>query len=647
MATTIIEMFENRVSEHGDYVLLQEKEDGVYRDTTYRETYEKARRFAAGLLSLGVKERNRVALLSEGRNDWLISELAIFYIRAINVPISYKLESEVDLKFRLEHSQTRFVIVSGTQLHKIRKIADKLPLLEFVIVLDEQDVYQGKEISKETIYHMGDDFLVMDSLLLDELRGRIKPENIVNIVYTSGTSSDPKGVMLTHRNYTANVQQAASLTHIEEKSRTLTILPWDHAFAHTACLYTFIHFGGIIASTQVGATSMESLRNIPKNILEVKPNIMMCVPALAKSFRKNIESEIRKKGSLLFHLFRKSLYITYVYNGIGYNRGKGFRMLLKPLVAIYNLIFYKKIRESFGGELCFFIGGGALLDIELQRFFYAVGLPLMQGYGLTEASPVISSNVYEPLKHKLGSSGLVAKGIELIILDEEGNVLPAMGRGEILIRGENVMQGYWKNERATDAALIDGWLHTGDLGYVDHDGFLYVLGRFKSLLINSDGEKYSPEGIEEAIVENSFYIEQCMLHNNQDPYTMLLLVPDKKSIISTLARKFKTKPRDEIYYQEAIRLIYNSIDQLKKGILMEQFPARWLPSVLVIAREPFTDCNECINSTMKMVRDKIVMHYREEMAYAYEPEAKNMFNEMNMENIRKILGCSTFSKIPV
>ncbi len=630
-------MFEDRVSKYGDFVLLQEKKDNAYQDTTYKETREKVRRFAAGLLSLRVKEGDRIGLLSEGRNDWLISELAILYVRAVNVPVSYKLEAEADLKFRLEHSGVRFLIVSGTQLHKIRKIAGRLPSLEFVIVLDEPDAYLEKEISKDTVYNMGDDFLMKDSLLLDVLRGRIQPDDIVNIAYTSGTSADPKGVMLTHRNYVANVQQASTLTHIEEKSRTLAILPWDHAFAHTACLYAFIYFGGIIASTQVGATSMESLRNIPKNIQEVKPNIMMCVPALAKSFRKNIESEIRKKGRFVFRLFRTFLHIVYVYNGIGYNQGKGFRMLLKPLVAIFNLIFCKKICNSFGGELHFFIGGGALLDIELQRFFYAIGLPLMQGYGLTEASPIISSNIFKPKKHKLGSSGLVAKGIELVILDEEGTVLPATGRGEIVIRGENVMKGYWKNEKATEAALIDGWLHTGDLGYMDEDGFLYVLGRFKSLLINSDGEKYSPEGIEEAIVENSFYIEQCMLHNNQDPYTMMLVVPNKRAIINTLSRKFKVKPEKDVYYQEAIRLIYDSLDQLKKGILAEQFPARWLPSVLVIAHEPFSDCNECINSTMKMVRDKIVTHYREEMAYAYEPEAKNMFNEMNMENMRKIL----------
>ncbi len=188
------------------------------------------------------------------------------------------------------------------------------------------------------------------------------------------------------------------------------------------------------------------------------------------------------------------------------------------------IILFKKIRASFGGRMEFFIGGAALLDIELQKFFYAIGIPMLQGYGLTEASPVISSNVLK--RHKLGSSGNIVKNLDLKICDEEGNEMPVGEKGEIVIRGENVMKGYWKNEKATLETIREGWLHTGDMGYVDEDRFLYVLGRFKSLLISDDGEKYSPEGIEETITDRSQFIEQMMLYNNQNKYTSALLVPN-------------------------------------------------------------------------------------------------------------------------
>jgi long-chain acyl-CoA synthetase len=191
-------------------------------------------------------------------------------------------------------------------------------------------------------------------------------------------------------------------------------------------------------------------------------------------------------------------------------------------------ILFSKVREAFGGQLDFFIGGGALLDIELQHFFYAIGMPMFQGYGLSEATPIISSNSLS--KHKLGSSGHLVKWLDLKICDTDGNELANFEKGEILIRGENVMAGYYKNEKATAETIIDGWLHTGDMGYMDNDGFLYVTGRFKSLLISSDGEKYSPEGIEEALADGSKYIEQVVLHNNQSPYTTALLVPNKEQL---------------------------------------------------------------------------------------------------------------------
>jgi long-chain acyl-CoA synthetase len=203
---------------------------------------------------------------------------------------------------------------------------------------------------------------------------------------------------------------------VPEWYTTLLILPWDHAFAHTAGIYTLIASGASMASIQVGKTPMETLKNIPQNIKEIKPVFLLSVPALAKNFRKNIESGVRQKGKLANMLFSAGLSVSYAYNGIGWDRGNGLRFLLKPLHSLFDTILYSKIRENFGGRLKFFIGGGALLDIELQKFFYALGIPMFQGYGLSEASPIISSN--SESRHKLGSSGYLVDNLELKICDE-------------------------------------------------------------------------------------------------------------------------------------------------------------------------------------------------------------------------------------
>lgn len=268
-----------------------------------------------------------------------------------------------------------------------------------------------------------------------------------------------------------------------------------------------------------------------------------------------------------------------------------------------------------GGELKFFVGGGALLDKELQRFYYALGIPMFQGYGLSEATPVISTNT--PKRHRLGSSGILVKPLDLKILDNEGNELPIGASGEIVIKGENVMHGYWKNPKATAETIKDGWLHTGDLGYMHKDGYLYVLGRFKSLLIGSDGEKYSPEEIEETIVTQSKVIQQIMLYNNQSPYTIAVIVADKS--ITPDRRKL-------------LDLITEDLNRYKgKGEYSGIFPERWLPATFILAKEPFSEQNKMINSTMKMVRNKVEEAYKQEIEFAYTPDGKNVYNKFNME----------------
>ncbi|MBN2637853.1 MAG: AMP-binding protein [Bacteroidales bacterium] len=632
---TIPALFESSVQKYADNALVWEKQgSSEYQKITFSEIRKQVRYLAAGLMNLGVQKGDRVALLAEGRSEWLISELAILYLGAIDVPLSVKINEPVELSFRIKHSECKWVMVSDRQLAKIRDIKFDIPKVTTTIVFGETRLRkENNEITYQSVIEEGEKQYVNLEKDLEKIWQSVEPNDLANISYTSGTTADPKGIMLTHRNYTANVEQANSLMYVPDTFTTLLILPWDHSFAHTVGLYTLIRQGASLAVVELGKTPMETLRNIPKNIKETRPTFLLSVPALSKNFRKNIEAGIKAKGTVLDKLFKHALSVAYKYNGDGWDKGKGSRAMLKPLVNLYDKILFSKVRENFGGRLKFFIGGGALLDVELQRFFYAIGIPVYQGYGLSESAPVISSNA--EAKHKLGSSGFLVDNLELKICDDDGNELPLGQKGEIVVRGENVMKGYWKNETATAETLKDGWLHTGDMGYMDKDGFLYVLGRFKSLLISNDGEKYSPEGIEEALVEQSRFIDHCMLYNNQNAYTIGLVYPNVQLLRS--AAKEKGLSGTEAH-QYALQLIKSDVDAfMPGGKYAQQFPSRWLPATVGIMDEPFTEENKMLNSTMKMVRNKVVERFGSLIELLYTASGKNIENDQNLTVIEKLM----------
>ncbi|WP_291862592.1 long-chain fatty acid--CoA ligase [Marinilabilia sp.] len=632
---SIINYFEEKVKKYGDHPLLWEKREGRFQPTTYKETREQVMDLAAGLVDFGIKKGDRLALLSEGRNSWLVSELAILFCGAINVPLSTKLEADQELIFRIVHSESRVIIASGNQLLKIRQIMPNLPAVEKIIVLDNLNDIQEKEISYKEVVNSGKKYLKNHLQEINQIKDSVDFNDIANISYTSGTTAQPKGIMLSHRNYTANVEQAFSFIDIPAHFRTLVVLPWDHAFAHTAALYAFMYKGASIASVETGKNQIETLKNFANNILEIQPHVLMSVPAMAKNFRKNIEKGIATKGKFSSALFNLAMRYAIWYNGKGNDKGNGFKKMTTPLYKLFDNILFKAIRVRFGGNLQFFIGGGALLDIDLQKFFYALGIPMYQGYGLSEAAPIISANT--PNHHKLGSSGPIVQNLEVRICDDQGRELPAETSGEIVIKGENVMLGYWKNEEATRETIKDGWLYTGDLGYMDQEGYLYVLGRFKSLLIGSDGEKYSPEGIEEAIIDHCPLIDQFVLHNNQNPYTVGLIVPNveqTKQLIKHLDGDLTPEQKAD----KVLEAIQEQLAEFKKGGKLENmYPARWLPSASIILPEAFTEANKLLNSTMKIVRRKVEEHFEDEINFLYSAEGREFQSERNRKNLNNYL----------
>jgi len=630
---TIIQLFEKSVEQYPNNPFLWEKTERAYTSQSYKELHTEVHLLAAGLYAMGIKKGDRIGLLSEGRNAWVLAELGILYAGAVNVPLSIKLDAQNELKFRLQHSESSIVIVSKNHLAKIREIKNDLDLLQQIIVIDSDVELESKEIHLSSVLEFGQNLPSDDKIKLETRRLAIEALDNANISYTSGTTADPKGIILSHNNYTSNVKQASSLMDIPPHYKTLLILPWDHSFAHTAGIYSFMLKGASIAAVQQGKSPMEALKNIPNNIKEIQPDIILSVPALAKNFKKNIEKGIKAKGPKVERMFNKALNVAYRYNGIGIDKGKGTKKFLKPIYKFYDKILFSKVRANFGGNLKFFVGGGALLDIELQRFFYAIGIPMYQGYGLSEASPIISSNAHH--RHKLGSSGFLVNNMDFKICDDQGKALPTGEKGEIVIKGGNVMKGYWKNDKASAETLKNDWLHTGDMGHVDDEGFLYVSGRFKSLLIANDGEKFSPEGIEEAFVDQSPYINQCILYNNQDPYTIAMLVPNKGAIQAHLKAQGLNSQSEE-GQNEALKLLQSELNAYKTGgKFQDMFPQRWIPTAVGVLPEAFTEENKLVNSTMKVVRDKVITYFKEYVDYLYTPEGKNFLNTKNKETIQK------------
>ena len=542
--------------------------------------------------------------------------------------MSVKLNESSDLIFRLNHSDARFVMTSLTQLPKLRVLRKELKTVEKIIVFGsiKSDLEAG-EMTLAELYEAGDAYNAAHPGELVKIAENIQNDDYANISYTSGTTADPKGILLTHRNYTANVEQSLSLMAIPETYRTLLILPLDHCFAHVAGMYSFMACGASIATVPVGKTPIENLKNIPMSIREIQPSLLLSVPALAKSFKGNIEKGVREKGAFTEKLFNLALKVAIAYNKEGFNKGTKGTWVLKPLVSLFDTIIFSKLRGAMGGKLEFFVGGGALLDIDMQKFWYALGIPMYQGYGLSEATPVISANGAE--HHKLGSSGYLVNNMEMTIRDDKGNLLPVGEKGEIVIKGENVMAGYWKNPEATASTIKDGWLFTGDLGCMDADGFLYVFGRFKSLLIGSDGEKYSPEGIEESMVTLSPYIDQILLYNNQSPYTVALIVPSKEALKRALPNVDTIEGK-----KAAVELIQQTVNAFRKGGEFQgMFPERWLPAAFALLPEGFTEHNLMMNSTMKMVRGKIEKHYSDRLTVLMTAEGKNPFSDYNLKNV--------------
>ena len=637
MQRTIIEMLHAAAKRYEGRTYTNTKTDDGWTPCSFKQTDIESDYVAAYLHNHGFKPQQTVGILSEGKSSWVTCELGVIKARLISVPLSIKLTPE-EIAFRINHSEAVALAVSSNTLANAIKA---LPFFDHpvrFIYLDEQDERLETQIRSSnwkqdehyvpwgTLMLDGSALLEKNPSLVKDIESEIDENDTINICYTSGTTGNPKGIMLTHVNYYVNVHDAIDLFKLPDAQyETLVVLPVDHSFAHTVGIYTALLRGITLHFVDSRGSNAAIIRNFPKNLLEVNPIFMMTVPSITGSFMKKMIQGIHQKGPFIEGIFNRGLEAGILRNGDGFHK-PGTWVQIKTWLpyTIANLLVFPKLRKVFGDRLLYCVGGGALLEAKQQRFFAAIGVPVFQGYGLTEAAPIISSN--SPHRYKFGTSGMVAKSEICKIMIDDKTEAKVGQRGEIVIKGENVMKGYFKNPKASEEVLKDGWLWTGDLGYYDEDGFLVVTGRAKALLISKEGEKYSPEEIEEVMINHVPLINQLMVYNDHQTVTTALVTLAEDVVASLIEEHGCKNPQDAL---DVIVRQLRSYESHATGI-----PNIWLPARFALIEKPFSEADGLVNSTMKLVRYKTAEFYKQRIGSLYESEEAN--REANLEVIRNL-----------
>ena len=639
---TVFAMLNKASSNYADKPYLSQKGDHGWDRTTFSQAKNKSIQLASAFLELGLNYKDKVAILSEAKIDWVVAEFAALYAGAISVPLSIKLLPE-EVPFRVNHSDSKLFIISENTLEKVIShwnLYENKALK--LVVLDQPSQKISKQCKTynfdesklyfiDDLYQLGQDKLEQNQLKIEQIEHHIHENDVVTISYTSGTTGNPKGIMLTHLNYYSNSHQAVKTFQIRELISTLIILPTDHSFAHTVGIYTALVKGISLHFVDARGGGMNALKNIPINLIEANPNFLLTVPALTSNFINKFREGIQAKGSFIEGIFNRGINAAIKRNGDGFSKPDLWVQISTFFnYKIADLLIFNKLKSIFGSNIEFFVGGGALLDIKQQQFYQAIGVPVYQGYGLTEAAPIISTNT--PYNHKMGTSGKVLGNISCKICDEKGSEVAQGVKGEIVVKGDNIMKGYYKNEKATHETLKDNWLYTGDLGYLDDDNYLVVVGREKALLISEDGEKYSPEEIEEAIVNSSTFIQQVMIYNDHKKYTTALLTLHILNVQQWI-RDQQISSFDEVIGQIKTEMLLFEKQLEFKG----KFPKKWIPSQFQIIEQEFSEANKMINSTLKMVRHAITETYQDRLELMYIKNSLQFGLNENKKTLEKML----------
>ena len=506
MVETLGQLFINTIKSFPKDDLMLYKEAGSYVPISTDEVANRGKNICLGLKELGLESGDKLIILSGNRPEWVITDMATLCLGGITVPIYTTLVPE-QIKYIIENSDAKIVCFSDEeQWNKIKQVKDALPKVQHFITFASkapEGVFTLDEVKRK-----GEALDKRNPGLFEQLAMAGKPDDVASIIYTSGTTGIPKGVMLTHQNLISNIQSVSSVIEFSEKDTVLSFLPLAHVLERMVT-FTYLYKGCSIAYA-------ESLDTVGENLIEVKPQIMVSVPRVFEKIYAKVIDNVLASSSLKRKIFFWAVKVGKEYGKRTLEKQPIPKSLQKKRGIAEKLVFSKVI-EKTGGRVRFFVSGGAPLSKDIADFFYAIGLVVLEGYGLTETSPVISVNTFENLK--FGSVGKPLPGVEVKIA----------GDGEILSKGPHIMKGYYRMDVETQEAIKDGWFYTGDIGHIDEDGFLVITDRKKDIIVTSGGKNVAPQPIENTLKTNP-YISNAVVIGDKRKFISALIIPDFEKI---------------------------------------------------------------------------------------------------------------------
>ncbi|MCY4567507.1 MAG: long-chain fatty acid--CoA ligase [Candidatus Poribacteria bacterium] len=591
---TLISLLENSIQHYGSKPALAHKpKGGTYQDISYTELGESVDAFSKGLTALGVQKNDRIALLSENRPEWAITDFGSLKVGAVTVPMFSTLTA-AQVGYILKDSGSKIICVStGKQLEKVTAIRDEVPTLEQIIVFDP---IEGKcpegVIQFEAVCELdGQGIEVRNPSDASE-------EDIATIIYTSGTTGDPKGVMLTHANFIFNLEACKSLIDVSDTDVLLSFLPLSHVFERLGGHYVPLFSGAKIAYA-------ESVLTVRQNMQEIAPTVMLSVPRLYETMHDRILRAVQEGSSLKQKIFHWGVSVgSSVSSAI--QKGKKPSAILQLQQNIADKLVFAKLKAATGGRLRFFVSGGAALPQSIAEFFHAAGILILEGYGLTETSPVISMN--HPTQWRFGTVGVPVPGVEVQIAED----------GEILTRGPHVMKGYFNNESAT-AEVIDGegWFHTGDIGIIDEDGFVKITDRKKNIIVLSNGKNVAPQPIESELVQSPF-INQILLIGNERKNLAALIVPNFDALKAWATENNVTT--DDLATLLETREVQQLIQREIRSRLTDFADFEQVRRFTLLDKEFSQEADE-MTPTLKLKRNVIIERYGDAISEMYPEDA--------------------------
>ncbi len=588
---TIPELFSFLTLEYGKNLerpLLKYKKGGQWAEVSYTKFKEETILFGRGLAAMGVKRGDKVAIIAENRPEWAYSDMAILGIGAVDVPLYPSLTAD-SVEFILNNSEAVAIILSNKfQLNKILKIRNNCKHLKMIIVLNEKDC-PGSEIgiySFLTIQNTGRNTSQFTEKYFWENAKLANENDLCTIIYTSGTTGEPKGVMLSHKNIVSNIHDALTAFPITKDDIFLSFLPLCHIFERMVGYYTAFSAGSMVCYAQ-------SIETVSQDMIDTKPTILTTVPRLFERMHSKIVKNIESQSSQ-----KQKIFYWAVNVGLDFAKAKkggipSVSLTLKHKLA--DKLVFQKLRNLTGGKLRFFVSGGAALPRELGEFFEAVGLLIIEGYGLTESSPVIACNRLE--NYKFGSVGTPFSQVQVRIAAD----------GEILARGPNIMMGYYKNKKETDETIKDGWLQTGDIGVFDAQGFLVITDRKKHLFKTSGGKYIAPSPIENLFLSSQF-IDQFILIGDRRMFLSALIVPDfdaLRAYADSNNLPYKTND-DLVQTKEIYDMMEAELVKFQKNLANYERVRKF-----AILDKPFSLESGEMTPTMKLKRKVIEERYKE------------------------------------